>query len=100
MKDFLKSACERLAKMDMERRYARFHCPTPLIPFREISACLNMQVDGEFLHPPLQATISDEVNLDAPLDLLSSRDSSWDPEVVADRVRQEVLQRADDEEGQ
>ena len=49
-----------------------------------------MQVDGEFLHPPLQATISDEVNLDAPLDLLSSRDSSWDPEVVADRVRQEV----------
>ena len=97
VKDFLKSACERLAKMDVERRYARFHCATPLIPFREISACLNMQVNGEFLHPPLQATISDEVNLSAPLDLLFRRDSSWDPEVVADQVRQEVLQRADDE---
>ena len=96
VKDFLKSACERLAKTDMERRYARFHCPTPLIQFREISACLNVQVDGEFLHPPVQATISDEVNLDAPLDLLSSRDRNWDPEVVADRVRQEVQQRADD----
>ena len=99
VKDFLKSAYARLAKMDMERRYARFHCPKPLTPFREISVCLNMQVDGEFLQPPLQATISDEVNLDAPLDLLSSLDTIWDPEVVADRVRQEVLQRADDEEG-
>ena len=99
MGDFLKLACGRLAKMDVERRYARFHCPTPLVPFRQISACLNMQVDGEFLHPPLQATISDEVNLDAPLDLLASRDDSWDPETVAERVRQEVLQRAKDEEG-
>ena len=97
--DFLKLACGRLAKMDVERRYARFHCPTPLVPFRQISACLNMQVDGEFLHPPLQATISDEVNLDAPLDLLASRDDSWDPETVVERVRQEVLQRAKDEEG-
>ena len=99
VKEFLKSACERLAKMDSERRYARFHCPTPLLPFREISACLNMQLDGEFMHPPLQATLSDEVALDTQLHLLSDRDRNWDPEVVADRVRQEVLQRADDEEG-
>lgn len=97
MRDFLKLACGRLAKMDMERRYARFHCPTPLVPFRQISACLNMQLDGEFLHPPLEATISDEVNLDAPPDLLSSRDNKWDPEMVAERVRQEVLQRTEDE---
>ena len=98
VRDFLKLACERLAKMDMERRYARFYCPVPLLPFRQISACLNIQVDGEFMHPALQATISDEVDLDAPRDLLSRRDSNWDPDVVAERVRQEVLQRPTNEE--
>ena len=37
VKDFLKSACERLAKMDMERRYARFHCPHAADPISERS---------------------------------------------------------------
>ena len=99
VKNFLELACRRLAKMDVERRYARFNCSTPLVPFRQISACLNIQVDGEFLYPPREATISDEVNLDTPLELLSSRERTWDPERVAEWVRQEVQQRAEDEEG-
>ena len=99
VREFLELACRRLAKMDVERRYARFNCSIPLVPFRQISACLNIQVDGEFLYPPREATISDEVNLDAPLDLLSSREPTWDPENVAAWVRQEVQQRAEDGEG-
>ena len=93
LKEFLKFAGRRLAKMDVERRYARFHCPKPLIAFRRISACLDIQVDGEFVQPPLEATISDEVSLDDPPELLTSRDPSWDPESVAARVKHEVLQR-------
>ena len=50
LKEFLKCAGGRLAKMDIERRYARFHCPKPLFSFRRISACLDIQVDGEFVH--------------------------------------------------
>ena len=99
VKNFLELACRRLVKMDVERRYARFNCSTPLVPFRQISACLNIQVDGQFLYPPREATISDEVNLDTPLELLSSRERTWDPERVAEWVRQEVQQRAEDEEG-
>ena len=94
--DFLKFAGGRLAKMDVERRYARFHCPKPLVSFRRISACLDIQVDGEFVHPPLEATISDEVSLDDPPELLTSRDAMWNPEAVAARVRQAVFERTKD----
>ena len=96
LKEFLKFAGGRLAKMDIERRYARFHCPKPLVSFRRISACLDIQVDGEFLQPPLEATLSDEVNLDDPPELLTSREPAWNPESVATRVRYEVLQRTKD----
>ena len=97
LREFLKFAGGRLAKMDVERRYARFHCPKPLVSFRKISACLDIQVDGEFVQPPLEATISDEVSLDDPPELLTSLDPSWYPESVAARVRHEVLQRTKDD---
>ena len=93
LKRFLVFAGARLAKMDMERRYARFHCPKPLASFRRLSACLDIQVDGEFVDPPLEATLSDELSLDVSPELLTSRDPRWNPESVAARVRDEVLQR-------
>ena len=99
LKAFLEIACGRLAKLAIERRYARFHCPRPLVPFQKITVSLDIQVHGEFLQPPLEATISDEVNLDDPPELLTSRDASWNPEAVATRVKQEILRRAIDEEG-
>ena len=83
--------------MDLERRYARFHCASPLVRFRTISVRLNIQIDGEFLDPPLQATISDAVNWGAPLDLLYNRDKDWHPDAVVGRIAQEVQQRAEDE---
>lgn len=98
IKRFLRFACERLVKMDLERRYARFHCVTPLVRFRQISACLVMQMDGEFLDSPLHASLSDEVNLDAPRDVLYTRYTAWDPDEVAKRIRQEVSQRAEDDQ--
>ena len=98
LKEFLKYAAGRLAKMDIERRYARFHCPKPLVSFRRISACLDIQVDGEFVQPPLEATLSDEVHLDGPPELMTSRAPSWNPESVAARVRHEVLQRTKDDQ--
>ena len=100
VKAFLKFASQRLAKMDLERQYARFHCVKPLGAFRQISARLNIQINGDLVEPGLQATISDEVNLDAPPDLLCIRDNTWDPDTVANQVRQEVLQRAEDEQHQ
>ncbi len=99
-KRLLQFACDRLAKMDLERRYARFHCVKPLVRFRQISACLIMQLDGEFLDPPVHATLSDEVNLDAPSDVLYSRHTTWNPDEVARRIREEVRQRAEDDQDQ
>ena len=98
VKHFLRFACERLVKMDLERRYARFHCVKPLVRFRQISACLVLQVDREFLDSPLHATLSDEVNLDAPREVLYARHTDWDPDEVAKRIRQEVRQRAEDDQ--
>ena len=96
VKAFLTFACHRLAKMDLERRYARFHCGPPLARFRTISVRLNIQIDGEFLDP-LEATISDDVNWEAPLDLLHERDNDWHPDAVVTRIAQAVQQRKEDE---
>ena len=86
-------ALARLAKMDVERRYARFHCPAPLAPFQKISISLDVQIDGEFVEPPMETAITDEVNPDRGSDLLLAQDASWDPDAIVSRVRQEVLQR-------
>ena len=94
VKTFLRFACERLAKMDLERRYARFHCVKPLSVLKQISARLNIRLDEDIMEPGLQAIISDEVNLDTRPDLLCERDETWDPDIVADRVRKQVVQRA------
>lgn len=95
--DSLEFAYGRIAKTDIERRYARFHCPKPLARFRRISVCLDIQVDGEFVQPPLETTISDEVNLDdPPPGTPISRDPNWKPEAVVDRIRQEVHRRKND----
>lgn len=98
IKAFLKFASQRLAKMDQERRYARFHCVKPLAPFRQITVRLNIQIDGDIVEPSLEAIISDEVSLDAPTDLLCDRDKSWNPDTVIDRLKQEVRRR--DQDGQ
>ena len=98
LKSFLQLACSRLAKMDLERRYARHHCPRPLLPFQEISVCLDVQIDGDFLDDPLEATISDEVNLDGPSELLYERVAEWQPNAVAAQVKQAVLRRRKDAE--
>ena len=93
----LKFAYKRLAKTDVERRYARFHCPKPLVPFRKISVCLDIQVDSEFVQPPLETTVTDEVSLDDPLPkTFTSRNPRWKPEEVVDRIRQEVRRRQND----
>ena len=88
VKKFVTTARGRLEKMDMERRYARIHCPAVLLPFQKISVCLNVQVDGDFLDPSVEAVISDEVDLSASPDLSFARANSWDPDVIADRVRE------------
>ena len=93
IKALLQYACERLAKMDVERRYARYHCARPLFPYQEISVRLNVQIDGEFIDPPLEATISDEVNLNSPREFLYLRDPRWKPEAVAAQIRKQVLRR-------
>ena len=95
VRTFLTFACTRLAKMDLERRYARFHCVKPLSAFKQISARLNIQIDEDIVEPGLHAIISDDVNLDARPDLLCERDEMWDPDVVADRVRNQVTQRVE-----
>jgi len=82
-------AWERLGKVDLERRYARFHCSRPLEPFQRISVCLEIQINGEFVEP-MRTTISDEVSLDEPAVSLSERDASWAPKAIADRVREEA----------
>ena len=82
-------AWARLGKVDLERRYARFHCPRPLEPFRKISVCLNIQIDGEFVEEE-NGTISDEVSLDEPAVSLPERDANWDPKAIVARVREEI----------
>ena len=98
LKGFLQYVCARLAKVDIERRYARYHCPRPLLPFQKISVCLDLQIDGEFVDQPLEATISDEVNLDSSPKVIWVSDPLWKPESVAEWVRQEVLKRSEDAE--
>ena len=82
-------AWERLGKMDLERRYARFHCSRPLEPFQRISVCLEIQINGEFVEP-MRTIISDEVSLDEPAVSLPERDASWAPKAIADRVREKA----------
>lgn len=98
LKRFLQYACSRLAKMDIERRYARHHCASPLLPFQKISVCLDVQIDGDFVERPLEATISDEVNLDSPSEFLFDRGANWEPNAVAAWVEQEVQRRRKDAE--
>ena len=98
LKRFLQYACSRLAKMDLERRYARHHCGLPLLRFQKISVCLEVQIDGDFLERPLEATISDEVNLDRPLEALYDRHSDWEPDAVAAWIKDEVERRRRDAE--
>ena len=83
----------RLGKMDLERRYARFHCIKPLLPFREISVRLDIQIDGEFLDLDLETIISDEVNLDRSAELISERDSKWDADALVNQLREEAERR-------
>ena len=94
IKDLLNFTYQRLGKMDLERRYARFHCAEPLFPFREISVRLDVQIDGEFLDLGLETIISDEVDLDKPAELLSERESRWDADAVVNQLREEAKRRA------
>ena len=93
IKGLLNFTYGRLGKMDLERRYARFHCVKPLLPFREISVRLDIQVDGEFLDLGLETIISDEVSLDRSAELLSERDSKWDADAVVNQLREEAKRR-------
>lgn len=95
LKGLLRHATERLAKLDVERRYARYHCPRPLLPFQRISVRLDVQINGNFVDRPLEATISDEVSVDTSPELLSVRDPRWEPDAAADWVRGEILRRCE-----
>ena len=77
----------RLAKMDLERRYARFHCVKALLPFREISVQMNIQMFGEFLDLDLEALISDKVDVDSLPDIFSNRDPKWNPDTLVNKIR-------------
>ena len=94
IRSLLKFTYGRLGKMDLERRYARFHCVKPLLPFREISVRLDIQIDGQFLDLGLETIISDAVNLDRPTEPLFERNSSWDADVVVNQLREEANRRA------
>ena len=93
VKRLLTFAYERLEKMDRERRYARFHCAIPLLPFREISVLVEVQLDGEFLDMDLETTISDAVNLDKTGELLPERDSKWNTDHVIKQLLEKVTER-------
>ncbi len=88
LKKSLQFALKRLAKLDVERRYARYHCAAPLLPFQKISVCLDIQIDGEFVEPFLEANISDEVDPDHSGELLSARNAEWEPDTIVERIRQ------------
>ena len=94
LKKFLKFAYDRLGKMNLERRYARFHCPRPLDSFQNISVRLEVQIDGEYVDdPPLRANISDEVSPDDdPVSL-----PEWDPDKIVGQIRAEANRRTDRE---
>ncbi len=92
LKNFLDFAFRRLAKLDLERQYARFHCAQPLAVFQKISVCLDVHIDGDLMDPSFETTISDEVNLDKVPELFVP-DASWSPDAVVERVRKEVLRR-------
>ena len=94
LQGFVEYASERIAKLDIERRYARFHCRRPLLPFQNISVRLEVQIDGDFVDPPLEATISDEVNIESEPELLWVRDCSWAPHAVVARISNEVCRRS------
>lgn len=85
---------DRLAKLNAERRYARFHCPEPLLPFRAISVRINVQLDGQFLDLDLATTISDGVDLDRSPELLSDRDDRWTPPAILELIRQHTQREA------
>ena len=97
-KGLLNFAYGRLGKMDLERRYARFHCAKPLLPFREISVHFEIQLNGEFLDLGLETTISDEVNLDRSVELLPERESRWNADAVITQLRDEIMRRTNHEQ--
>ena len=80
----------RLTKMDLERRYARFHCAEPLLPFREISVKIEVQIGGEFLDLDLETRISDAVDLDRVTELLFDRHEGCSPAAILAKIRAEA----------
>ncbi len=88
LKTLLNLINRRLAKLNLERRYARFHSPEPLLPFGKISVCMNVQIDGSFIDLGLESTISDEVSLDGPIEQPFKLDQRWDPGHLIDRLQQ------------
>lgn len=95
LKESLEFAYRRLGKMNLERKYARFHCSRPLDSFQNITVCLEVQIDGEYVDPPLRTVISDEVSPDDEPVSLPGRDSRWDPDTIVDQIRKEASRRAD-----
>ena len=93
LKESLNFAYDRLGKMNFERKYARFHCSRPLDSFQNITVCLEVQIDGEFVEP-WQTTISDEVRPDDDFVSLPSWDSKWNPDTIAGQIRKEADRRA------
>lgn len=90
VEDMLEMVHSRLTKMNLERRYARFHCATPLLPFREISVRIEVQLDGEFLDLGLETCVSDAVDLDQSAGLLFDHNEKCLPAAIVAMVRKEI----------
>lgn len=90
--DLLRYIYDRIAKLDEERKYARFYCSDVLAPFRLTSVQINIQANGDFVDLGLEPIgLTDKVVPgDGPSMTLPDINPAYRPETIAERMRQQL----------
>jgi hypothetical protein len=78
----------RITKLDDERKYARYYCPDLLLPFRETSVHLDIQLKGEFQDLGLdQVCLSDIVIPGGKSMTLPEINSAYEPDRIGEKLK-------------
>ena len=95
LRKLLEFIYHRIAKLDGERKYARFYCPELLLPFGETSVAFNVQAGGEFQDLGLrEIQLSDKVVPDERMRALPEIDDCFCSATVTERLRAILAEEA------
>ena len=94
LRKLLEYICRRVAKLDDERKYARFYCPDLLVPFHKIQVQIEI-TDGQAVEVSVgPVDFSDKVVPDGKSDALQSISEELQPEQIVRQVETKMAYSA------